>query len=100
MKKLSIEDQINGFLNDFDLDDMRLFLEICGEVFFLFDVDQDDDWIEKKVGAENCSNIRLIKSVYLISKMSEFFAGRLCIMKMKYPQLYKKMEKETKNEND
>lgn len=92
MKK-SVEQLINNFLMDWSVDEMTAFIRDLIPIFELYDVDLDDDWVEKEVGKENERNVRLIRTVYLISKFSENHAGRLCSIKANFPGLWKKMEK-------
>jgi len=92
-KKHTIEYQINSFLEDFGCNDLISFLRDIIPLFELYDVDDEDDWVKDKVGELNERNVRLIRTVYLMSKIADFHAGKLCTLKTKYKELWKKMEK-------
>lgn len=62
-------------------------------LFELYDVEDEDDWVENAVGKENERNVRLVRTVYLVSRIAEFHAGKLCNLKIKFPNLHNKMEK-------
>lgn len=93
-KKKSLEDDINDFLNDWGCRQMCDFIRDILPLFELYDVDEEDDWMEKEVGKDNLQNVRLIRTVYLMSKISENHAGRLCALAYKYKGIWKKMEKQ------
>lgn len=92
-KKKTIEEQINEALDDWDCNQQIAFLRDIIPLFELYDVEDEDDWVEKKVGgdAENVRTVRLIRTIYLISRIAEFHTGKLVSFKCKYPGLYKKM---------
>lgn len=91
MKK-SIEDQINEALDFWDCKKQIAFLRDILPLFELYDVEDEDDWVKEAVGEENERNVRLIRTVYLISKIAEFHAGSLASFRIKFPRLYEKME--------
>ena len=96
--KKTIDVKINDFLADWDHVDMKNFLEACGEVFFLYDVDENDDWVRKEINPESTdndlANVRMIRTIYLVSKMADLYAGKLCNLKIKHPKLWKDLENE------
>lgn len=94
-KKLSLEDEINLFLETWDHKQMRAFFYDILPLIELYNVDIDDDWVAHEVGGdeENIRTVRLIRTVYLISKIAEYHSGRLCEIKIKFKNLFKKMEK-------
>lgn len=91
MKK-SIEDQINDALDFWDCKKQISFLKDILPLFELYDVENEDDWVKEAVGEENERNVRLIRTVYLISKIAESHAGSLASFRVKFPKLYEKME--------
>lgn len=93
-KKKTVEEQINEALDDWDCNQQIAFLRDIIPLFELYDVEDEDDWVEKAVGGdkENVRTVRLIRTVYLISKIAEFHTGKLVSFKCKYPGLYKKMQ--------
>ena len=93
-RKKDIKDEINEFLEDWGTDSIISFLRDIIPLFELFDVEDENDWVEKQVGGDesNVATIRLIRTVYLVSRIAEFHAGKLCSLKIKYPTLWKRME--------
>lgn len=93
-KTLTIEKEIESFLNEWGCDEMVSFLRDVSPLYELYDVDEDDDWVAKLVGKDQETTIRLIRTVYLLSRISEFHAGKFLNINMKYKKLWKRMEKE------
>lgn len=93
MPKKTIEQEINEFLELWDCDQLTSFLTEITPLLELYDVDENKDWVKDEVGEENERNVRLIRTVYLISRISEFHAGRLATIKSRFSNLYKRLEK-------
>src|SRR5215475_13166437 len=93
-KKKTLEQEINEFLEKWDGRKMHDFIRDIMPLFELYDVDEEDDWVRDKVGEENLRNVRLIRTVYLVSRIAEFHAGTLCSIKMNFKNLYLRMERE------
>lgn len=93
-KKKTLEDDINAFLESWDCTQLTAFLRDIIPLFELYDVEDEDDWVKDAVGEENERNVRLIRTVYLVSRIAEFHAGKLCSIKMNFKDIYKRMEKE------
>ena len=91
-KKKSIDDQINEALAVWDCKQLIAFLRDIIPLFELYDVEDEDDWVKESVGEENERNVRLIRTVYLVSKIAESHAGSLASFRIKFPKLYQKME--------
>jgi len=94
-KKQSLQEEINYFLETWRCKEHMAFLRDTIPIFQLYDVDDEDDWVEKAVGGDqdNVDNVRLVRTVYLISKLAEFHAGTLCMLNVRFKNLWKKMEK-------
>jgi hypothetical protein len=99
-KKQSLEDEINHFLDRWDYKEQIQFLQDIVPLVELYNVDEDDDWVEKAVGGdiENVRNVRLIRTVYLMSKLAEFHAGKLCMINIEFKNLWKRIEKNEKGD--
>lgn len=92
MAKKTLEDQINGFLEMWDMDRQVAFLRDILPLFELFDVDDERDWVVDAVGEENQVHFRLLRTVYIMSVIAEKHAGRLASIRCNFPDLHKKME--------
>lgn len=91
-KPKTIEDHINLAINTWGHKEMEAFFSDVFPLLELFNVDEARDWVRDDSGEENFRNVRLIRSMYLISKIAEFHAGPLVSFKTKLPKLYKKLE--------
>jgi L-fucose mutarotase/ribose pyranase (RbsD/FucU family) len=87
MKK-DIEKEINEFLMYFDSESIISFLESILPLFELYDVEDQSDWVENEVGKENERNVRLLRTVYLLSKIAELHGGKLACIKVHFPSLF------------
>lgn len=92
MAKPSLETQINKFLQIWDCDQMQAFLRDIQPLFELYDVDEHDDWVKQEVGEEDERNVRLVRTVYLVSRIAEVHAGRLASIKMNFKDIWKDIE--------
>ncbi len=95
-KKKTLEEEINSFLETWDCKQLTNFLRDIIPLFELYDVEDEDDWLEEAVGGdeENVRTVRLIRTVYLVSRIAEFHAGKLCTINVNFRNLWKKMEKQ------
>ena len=93
--KHTIEEEINSFLEIWDCNQICDFLRDIIPIFELYYLDDDNDWVMEEIGGdeEETRTIRLIRTVYLISKIAENHAGRLANTKIKFKNLFIKMEK-------
>lgn len=98
MGKKTVEQQIVEFMLDFGSDRLTKFLEDILPLFELFDVEDTSNWVTDVVGKENEAPVTMIRTVYLMSIIAENHAGTLCTLKMRYKDLWKKMEIEAKKE--
>lgn len=92
-KKKDINEEINDFLSSWDCEKMISFLREIIPLFELYDVEDESDWVKDAVGEENERNVRLIRTVYLMSRIAEFHSGRLCSLNVRFKHLWKRMEK-------
>lgn len=74
---------------------MSAFLRDIIPLFELYDVDEKDDWVVEAVGEEDAQNVRLIRTVYLVSRIAEFHAGKLVSVNIQFKDLFLRMEKES-----
>lgn len=91
--KITLEQEINKFLEYFDDDDMLNFLHLIFEISELYDVDEKDDWVRDSIKEnENADHVRMIKTAYLLSKMADFHTGKICMIKTSFSGLWKRMD--------
>lgn len=92
-KRRDIEAEINEFLEYFDCQKLVNFLKDIIPLFELYDVEDEDDWVKEAVGEENERNIRLIRTVYLMSKIAENHSGVLASIKINFKNIWQRLEK-------
>lgn len=93
-KKKTLEEEINEFLEKWDCKQLTAFLRDIIPLFELYDVEDENDWVKDAVGESNERTIRLIRTVYLVSIIAENHAGILCSIKMKFKNIFKRMQKD------
>lgn len=98
--KKTLEQEINEFLEKWDSDQMCAFLRDIIPLFDLYNVEDDSDWVKDAVGEESTTNVRLIRTVYLVSRIAEFHAGVLSTLKINFKDLYKRLEMQGKIKTD
>lgn len=94
----NLEEEINLFLYDWGYEQIVAFLQDVIPLFELYNVNEDDDWVQDELGRDEnyTTTVRIIRTVYLMSKIATNHSGRLCSLNAKYRDLWKKMEKEKK----
>jgi len=93
MPKKTIEQEINEFLEIWGAKELVGFMKDLIPLFELYDVDEDDDWVRDQVGELDERNVRLIRTVYLMSYIADKFAGKLCTASVHHKNLWKRLEK-------
>jgi hypothetical protein len=91
-KKKDLETEINEFINYFNCDCLMSFLKDTLPLFELYNIEEDDDWVEEIVGKEDKQNVRLIRTVYLMSIIAENQVPVLVGIRSKFKNLWKRME--------
>ena len=95
--KKTVEQEINEFFDLLCKNDISEMLSHMFEVFILYDVDKDDDWVKNSIeNKEESEQIRILRTVHLLSKMSDLYAGKFVLIKTKFPNLWLKMEEQAK----
>jgi HJR/Mrr/RecB family endonuclease len=92
MTKKTVEQEINEFVELWDAKTLVSFLECTMHLTELYSVEKDFDWVEKEVGKHQTSTIRLIRTVYLISKLADVHAGKLATIKARFKNLWQRLE--------
>lgn len=95
--KRTLEEEINEFLERWDCTQMTAFLRDIIPLFELYDVENKDDWVLEAVGEEDERNVRLIRTVYLVSKIAENHSGILAYIRINHKRLWEKLEKNQMN---
>lgn len=99
MPKLTIEEELSKFSELWTCNRLCDFLRDVISLFELYDIQDEEDWIEKEVGPDDVKNVRMIRMIYLISRIAENHAGILARIKIEHKSLFKRLEKEAQNSN-
>lgn len=97
-KRKPIREEVNEVIEIFDYKTLVSMFQEIQELLQLYDVTEDEDWLENLVGEDSRDEVRLIRTCYIASRMAERFAGRLCMLKMKHPNFWKRLEAEVEGE--
>jgi len=92
----TVEEEINDFLNVYGPATFKLFLKDVEPLYDLYNSVEDEEWIEECEGVDDVNDIRLIRSVYLMSKVADLHALDLSKMKSSFRGLWLRMTKEAK----
>lgn len=90
--KKSLEDEINEFLTYWDIEQISEFFRHVEPLLQLYEISETEDWVADQVGEENTTNVRLIRTVYLMSRISDLFAGRFANINCHFKHLWKRLE--------
>ncbi len=66
----SLTEEVQGILGIFSRNEMKMLLQDLEELYLLFDVSPEDDWLEDEVGSEDVRGVRLSRAALLLSKLS------------------------------
>lgn len=97
--KKNVNDEINECLNYFGESGLISFMQEILPLVELYNANEENDWVRDEIGEDHFQEVRLIRTVYLISKLAEFQAYRLAYVKCTFPNLYLRMEKEIGMQN-
>lgn len=86
-----MESILEEAFNFWDLKKLTSVLTDFAEIYQLYDV-ENENWLKDQVGEENEINVRVVITLYLISKIAEKHSGSFLSFKLKFPRLWEKME--------
>lgn len=95
MKHKPLDQEINDFIDYWDHEALISLLSDLLPLIELYYVEEENDWVKDAVGEEDTRNVRLIRTVYLLSKLADKHAGKLSQMKMKYKDLWRRLEEKS-----
>lgn len=93
----NLNDELSEFLAYWDVDKTVALLEDLQEIFKLYDVDKEDDWLEKIVGREDVCEVRLARTVYLLSIMAHRWTPVFLRTRAEWPDLWRRIEKQSRS---
>lgn len=92
MSKKTLELEINEFLEVWGSEQLISFVKDLIPLFELYHVDEDDDWLRDQVGQFDKRNVRLIRTVYLMSQIAERHSAKLCHINARFKNIWKRLE--------
>lgn len=98
MAKKDLQSQINEVLEVWDMPQQERFIRDVVPILDLYyNIGQDMEMFEKEENVMDAATVRLVRSAYLLSKLSERHSAKIATIKMIAPDLWRRMEKETNN---
>ncbi len=97
MKNKNLEQEINEFLEKWNIDQLCAFVKDIVPLLELYNVDEDDDWVKDAVGEDEVTNVRLLRTVYLLSKIADSHASILFNTRIRFKDIHKRMEEHEQN---
>jgi hypothetical protein len=89
------EEEMGKVLGIYRCDQLISLFEDFFEIVKLYNVDETDDWVKDVVAEDDVRNVRLIRTVYLLSKLAHNHSDMLKRVKRVAPGLWQRMEKES-----
>ena len=93
MSKKTLESEIEEFLKMWGVDEQISFLREVLYLFEMYDINDESDWVANAVGDDNERNFRLLRTVYIMSRVAAIHASTLSAINCRFKDLWKKMEK-------
>jgi hypothetical protein len=94
VKRKTLEEEINEFLEIWEGDSLAAFLNDVIPLIELYYTEVEGDWVVQAVGEEEAQTVRLIRTVYLLSRIAEIHAPKLATTKVHFKNLFHKMERQ------
>lgn len=91
-RKTTLEQDIEAFLNEFHPTQQTELLRDLYDLFEIYDIEQEGN-LDDIVEPEDDRNVRLIRIVYLLSRIADLHANKLLTCKIKFKNLWQRMEK-------
>ena len=91
-KKRKLDEEIEDFLEFWGADGLYDFMNQLMPLFDMYNVSEDADWLSQLVGKDNVTNIRLIRTAYIMSKIADTNSAKLCTANIKFKNLWLKIE--------
>lgn len=89
-------EDMSKILGIYNCEKFTQLLEDIYELVVLYNVDESDDWVSDIVGDSNTREIRLARTCYLLSRLSERHANTLKRVNRVAPAFWQRAEKLTK----
>ena len=102
-KYKTLEEEINLFLQEWTYEDQYSLFSDLIPLFELYNIENEVDWLEKEIGCDrkHAITVRLVRTVYLVSRIAALHSGRLCSINNQFKNLWHRMEKfHSKYEDD
>lgn len=89
----SFEDTLAEAFKFVDFSHFKLLIKDLVYIYELYDVDDEDNWLKDAVGEDDEINVRIIRTVYLLSRIAENHGSLLIAFKAKFPKLWERIER-------
>jgi hypothetical protein len=100
-KKRDLESEIHEFMEVWDKHKVAALLRDMIPFFELFHIDKESaEELEEYEGKVYEAQVRILRTVYLLSRLAHIHAGDLCMMNVRFKNLWARMEKETEKQQE
>lgn len=94
--RFTVEAQLNEFMDCIGDRGISIFLETAHPIVELFQNDENEWMLDVKsqgIDEDDIKKLKIVRAAYLISRFAELNAGKMVELKMKYKDLWRRMEK-------
>lgn len=92
VRKKTLSDEINIILSMIGPEQLGRLIEDIYDLVHLYDVTENDDWLEDYVASHNAREIRLTQTAYLLSRFSDKYANILKKISRACPGFWQRAE--------
>jgi hypothetical protein len=95
----TIQQEINQFVKEWDHKSLISFMADIYPLVKLYDADIENgrDWVADEVGQEDARNVRVVRTVYLLSIIAEKHAAKLCRTNVQFNKMWQRLEKQSES---
>lgn len=91
-QNLEIEKKLQEFFQIMPHEKLIGFAELAAELLEVFQAYEDCDW-DEIMANEDTRNVKIIRTVYIMSRLAEDYSGTLALVRVKYKDFWRKLEK-------
>lgn len=91
-KKKDIESELIDFWTLYPPTEMEKFIRDVIPLVDMFEKYEDEEWLNEAPTLQETLNIKLIRGAYIMSRIAELHAGRMCRIKNAHGDFWKRLE--------
>lgn len=91
-QNLQIEKKLQEFFEIMPHEKLTRFAEMSAQLLEIFQAYEDCDW-DEIMANEDTRNVKIIRTVYIMSRIAEEYSGVLSIVRVKYKDFWRLLDK-------